>query len=307
MNNLVMSENTQVGEVVYRLEGYDQEGSIVTFGSIGSDHFHVDPESGNVTLVKPLDREEKETITFLVTIRDRVDGELESDHDNIVRVPINVIVLDENDNAPVFEDTPYESEVLEDTAKGVTIFDKILVTDKDSVGENLDISCVSDDDSCKKFSLKILESSQSQLKGAVILNDNLDYNKQMIYHFQLKASDGNHTAFTNFEVHVKDVQNLPPVFHGSLSAVIDEDSPIGTLVLKVHARDGDTGKPRKIVYHLVTSEFFFSNIVFDLFVCLFEFLLRILKIVLILKWFEILHSFKTVCHLYVDCCPLTIC
>lgn len=262
MNNLVLPENTEVGSVAYQLEGYDPEGSIVTFGSIGSDHFQVDAATGNVTLVKPLDREEKDTITFLVTIRDRVNGTAESDHDNIVRVPINVIVLDENDNAPEFQNTPYETVVLEDTAKGVTVFDKILVTDKDTVGDNIDISCLSEDDSCKKFKLKVLESRQDLLRGAVVLNDNLDYNKQLIYHFQIKASDGNHTAFTNFEVHVKDVQNLPPVFHGSLSAVIDEDSPIGTLVLKVHARDGDTGEPRKIVYHLVTSECFFFLRVF---------------------------------------------
>ncbi|KAL5273464.1 hypothetical protein ACFFRR_000290 [Megaselia abdita] len=253
MNNLVLSENTEVGEVIYRLEGYDQEGSIVTFGSIGSDHFQVDPVSGNVTLVKKLDREEKDTITFLVTIRDRVNGETESDQDNIVRVPINVIVLDENDNAPEFQDTPYESVVLENTTVGSTIFDRIVVTDRDRVGDNLDIFCLSEDDSCEKFKLKVMESSQDRLKGAVILNDNLDYNQQMIYYFQIRATDGNHSSFTNFEVHVKDVQSLPPVFHGSLSAVIDEDSPIGTLVLRVHARDGDTGEPRKIVYNLITN------------------------------------------------------
>lgn len=255
MNNLVLPENTPVGHVIYRLEGYDPEGSNVTFGSVASNHFQVDPVSGNVTLVKPLDREEKDTITFLVTIRDRVNGEMESEHDNIVQVPINVIVLDENDNPPEFQNTPYEAEVMEDTAKGVTIFDKILVTDKDTVGDNLDISCISEDNSCEKFTLKVLESRQDLLRGSVVLNHELDYNKQMIYHFQIKASDGNHTALTNFEVHVKDVQNLPPVFHGSLSAVIDEDSPIGTLVLKVHARDGDTGEPRKIVYHLLTSKY----------------------------------------------------
>lgn len=263
MNNLVLSENTPVGDVIYKLEGYDPEGSLVTFGSVASDHFQVDPISGNVTLVKPLDREEKDSITFLVTIRDRVNGEVESEQDNIVQVPINVIISDENDNPPEFRNTPYESEVLEDTAKGVVIFDKILVTDKDTVGDNLDISCISEDDSCNKFILKITESRQDLLRGSVILNDRLDYNKQMIYHFQIKASDGNHSTLTNMEIHVKDVQNLPPVFQGSLSAVIDEDSPIGTLVLKVHARDGDTGEPRKIVYQLLTSEYLLIQILSD--------------------------------------------
>lgn len=37
---------------------------------------------------------------------------------------------------------PYETEVLESTAAGQTIFDSILVTDQDSVGENLNITCL---------------------------------------------------------------------------------------------------------------------------------------------------------------------
>lgn len=64
-----------MGTVVFRLEAYDPEGSPVTYGAIGADHFSVDPVSGNITLIKPLDREEKDTLKFLVSIRDRVDPE----------------------------------------------------------------------------------------------------------------------------------------------------------------------------------------------------------------------------------------
>lgn len=53
---------------------------------------------------------------------------------------------------------------------------------------------------------------------------------------------------------MKDVQNRPPVFQGSLAAVINEDSSIGTLVMTIHAKDGDHGQPRKIVYDLLTSK-----------------------------------------------------
>ena len=103
----MLSENTPVGSVVFKLDGYDPEGSNVTFGSIGSEHFNVDPVTGNITLIKPLDREEKETISFLVSIKDRVNPLEESEQDNIVQVPINFIVLDENDNAPEFHNVSY--------------------------------------------------------------------------------------------------------------------------------------------------------------------------------------------------------
>lgn len=40
-------------------------------------------------------------MSFLVSIKDRVNEE-ESENDNLVTVPITVIVSDENDNAPEF-------------------------------------------------------------------------------------------------------------------------------------------------------------------------------------------------------------
>lgn len=44
------------------------------------------------------------------------------------------------------------------------------------------------------------------------------------------------------------------MFQGSLAAVIYEDSPIGSLVMTIQAKDGDHGQPRKIVYDLLTSK-----------------------------------------------------
>ncbi|XP_064554770.1 cadherin-87A isoform X3 [Drosophila montana] len=256
LNNIVLYENVPVGTVVFRLEGYDPEQSNVTFGSIGSDHFSVDPVSGNITLVKPLDREETDSLTFLVSIRDRVDPNGESEQDNVVEQPITFIILDENDNPPEFQNTPYETDVNEDAAVGTTIFDQILVKDRDTIGDSLDLKCLPQQQSpeaCSKFRLQLLTREATILTAAVVLNDTLNYNQRMIYHFQIEASDGVHKTQTTFEARVKDVQDKPPVFQGSLSTVIDEDSPINTLVLTVHARDGDTGEPRKIVYDLLSN------------------------------------------------------
>lgn len=57
MNNLALSEATPVGWVVYTLEGYDPEDGEVTFGLIGSENFAVNPKTGEVKLIKALDRE----------------------------------------------------------------------------------------------------------------------------------------------------------------------------------------------------------------------------------------------------------
>jgi hypothetical protein len=66
--------------------------------------------------------------------------------------------------------------------------------------------------------------------------------------------DGLNNKTTGVEIKVADIQNSPPEFLDSLTGVVREDDPIGTLVMTVKARDGDRGMPRKMFYELVTSE-----------------------------------------------------
>ena len=105
-----------------------------------------------------------------------------------------------------------------------------------------------------RFKLEIQQQDQNTLRASLVLNGQLNYNEQMIYHLQLNATDSVHEQATDVEIRVKDVQNSPPVFMGSLAAVINEDSPIGTLVMTIQARDGDKGQPRRISYELINSK-----------------------------------------------------
>lgn len=66
--------------------------------------------------------------------------------------------------------------------------------------------------------------------------------------------DGELSTKTGVSINVGDVQDTPPHFIGNLTAEIEEDAVINTLVLTVHAEDGDNGIPRKIVYSLEESE-----------------------------------------------------
>ena len=58
MNQHTIVENTPVGTVIYTLKGEDPEDSAVRFGLQGTDKFSVDPVTGDVTVVKDIDREE---------------------------------------------------------------------------------------------------------------------------------------------------------------------------------------------------------------------------------------------------------
>lgn len=167
---------------------------------------------------------------------------------------------------------PYETiNVPEDASVGTTVFDKILINDRDTVGENIDVRCLDDDSTeqqhqpqqrtgqhdgrraCDIFSIKIVKSHQDSARAALVLREKLDYNENQIFIVPLLATDGLFNSTVNIEVRVVDIQNTPPIFQGSLSTIISEDSPIGTLVLTLQAHDGDKGSPRKIVYDIISN------------------------------------------------------
>ncbi|XP_058810290.1 cadherin-87A isoform X2 [Phymastichus coffea] len=251
----ILSEATPVGSEVFRLKGHDPEGSLVKYGIQLNEKFIVDERTGLMTLAKPLDREELDTIRFRVTLEDSVPLDQQP---NIVGVEAYVIVLDENDNPPQFLEIPYEAIVDEDTPPGTTILPTIRVIDPDLIGENIQLTCVpllQFPDACSKFSIVDLNKNQDSYIGALVLNQSLDYKERAFYQFLLQASDGINTNTTDVEIKVGDIQNSPPEFLGSLIGIIKEDDPIGTLVMTVKARDGDRGMPRKIIYELVTNPF----------------------------------------------------
>ncbi|XP_063893828.1 cadherin-87A [Helicoverpa armigera] len=253
MNNLALSESTPVGTMVYRLQGTDPEGLPLTYSLVGTDKFSVDPVTGDVTLKKPLDREMEDTIKFLVSIEDEDPAK----EQNLVQSqPVTVIVLDENDNPPMFKNSPYEVDVPEDEEVGKTLLDNILVEDRDSVGDSLEVGCVPSEqwpEACETFEVVALNSSAHQYTGALVLKKPLNYNERQFYQYQLYATDGTLNSSTHIEIKVVDVQNTPPVFSGSLSAALAEDAPVGTLALTVHARDADRARPRPVLLELVTN------------------------------------------------------
>ncbi|XP_014253016.1 cadherin-87A [Cimex lectularius] len=248
MDNTILFENESVGKVVATLQGEDPEGAEVRYGISGTDKFQVDSKTGEVTLVKPLDYEVNDTLRFFVTLEDDVN--------NLVKIQVSVIILDVNDNPPSFKNTPYEVLVTEDTLVESTLFDGLLVEDSDLTGEVLNVYCKDYEqfpNACEKFDIVTYTSSQQNYSGGIVLKDKLNYADRQFYQLLLIATDGNHNATTGLEIKVEDVQDTPPVFQGSLTGVIKEDDPIGTLVMTVQAKDGDRGVPRKIVYELLTN------------------------------------------------------
>ncbi|GIY08017.1 cadherin-87A [Caerostris extrusa] len=106
----VIKENTPIGSIFFNLLGSDPENSTVTYGLEGTDRFQVNSSTGVITVAAQIDREVNDSLRFYVTLEDVVGN---GQDNNVVRVPVTVIILDENDNEPDFHGTPYEATVLE--------------------------------------------------------------------------------------------------------------------------------------------------------------------------------------------------
>ncbi|KAF4527316.1 hypothetical protein B566_EDAN001092, partial [Ephemera danica] len=114
-------------------------------------------------------------------------------------------------------------------------------------------SCAQFAGACSQFEIAVESTSPRSLTASLLLRRRLDYAERQQHQLRLVVTDGTYNSSTAVEVRVRDEQNRPPVFEGSLAGVVDEDAEIGTLVLTVHARDGDTGRPRRIAYELLTN------------------------------------------------------
>lgn len=60
-------ENVDVGSTIYKLRGTDPEGGSVHF-SISGEFFSVNKYSGDVTLIKELDREVNDSVEVIISI-----------------------------------------------------------------------------------------------------------------------------------------------------------------------------------------------------------------------------------------------
>lgn len=234
----VINENVPLGTVLGTLQAYDPENSSLTYGIEGTDLFIVNPRTGQVTVRKPIDRETiGSSIKFNVFVEDIVStGGVDN---NRVKVPITIFIIDENDNPPKFDiESVHQVNVSEDAQLGTLVVNKLSARDVDIVGSILRIRC----DKCPPyFSVNLLEESTTNyISFSLSLIKSIDYhlNLQSIP-LELIVSDGSYDTQHRLRVNIINVQNKPPIFVGSNTAVISEDLAIGSMVMTIKAIDGD--------------------------------------------------------------------
>ncbi|XP_041121088.1 protocadherin gamma-A11-like isoform X9 [Polyodon spathula] len=189
-----------------------------------------------MTLQTSLDREKQDELSLILTA---IDG---GNPKRSGAVIINIIVLDANDNAPVFSQTVYKAAVFENALKGTVVL-TVNTTDADK-GSNGHVT----------YSFTHVTDSVGELfdlnpnNGEITVAGEIDYEKAKLYQMNVQAKDhGGLTDSTKIVIEIIDVNdNVPVITIMSFSSPIPEDSKPGTAIAMVNVQDLDSGSSGKI-------------------------------------------------------------
>ncbi|KAG8439015.1 hypothetical protein GDO86_005274 [Hymenochirus boettgeri] len=204
--------------------------------------FAINPKTGVVSTIGPIDYEESSSYEISVRARDKGVPEMEG------HCIIHVEIEDVNDNSPEILITSLMKAVPEDTAIGTAV-GLFSVKDRDS-GKNGEVKL--DLPPNLPFKFKSLDDHYS-----LITDSPLDREKSSQYIIELSASDmGYPTLRTQHKIilNISDVNDNCPTFtHVSPSASINENNEPGQLLLEVSAFDPDEGENGNLVYSILET------------------------------------------------------
>ncbi|XP_060110216.1 protocadherin gamma-A8-like [Heteronotia binoei] len=212
--------------------------SVHSYKLTGSNHFSLQfqmDENGirhtELVLDEPLDREEQSVHDLILTAFDGGDPVRSG------TAQIHIIVLDANDNAPVFSQPVYKATVMENIPKESTVV-TVKAVDLDE-GINGEIKYFFHKITNKIFQTFLLNSTT----GEITLGGNLDYEDSSLYEFEVQAKDGGGLSDrSKVVIFVMDLNDHAPELEVSyLTNDILEDSPVGTVVAILNVQDSDSG------------------------------------------------------------------
>jgi len=173
---------------------------------------------------------------------------------------VTLTIVDINDHDPVFQsNTSPVIEIMESAQTG-SRFALPAATDADSSRYGIQRYAFAGDSSASETEIPFELQAEAKPDGSsdvrLVLVDTLDREAQAEYHLTVVAYDGGEepaARSASIEVHVivLDVNDNRPTFeHGYYEAVVPENVPTGSIILRVHATDPDEGANGDIRYRL---------------------------------------------------------
>ncbi|XP_033621472.1 protocadherin alpha-9-like, partial [Fukomys damarensis] len=217
------------------------ENAMLTYKLSSNDFFILDvinkKDKGKfpvLVLRRLLDREENTQFKLLLTATDGGRPEYTSS------VSLLILVLDANDNAPVFDRSIYEVKMPENQANQTLVI-WLNASDADE-GINKEMvysfSSLVPPTVRRKFLI-------NQRTGKIQLRDAIDFEDRSIYEIHVDVTDkGNPPMVGHCTVLVEildENDSSPEIVVTSLSLPVAEDAPVGTVIALISVSDRDTG------------------------------------------------------------------
>uniref|UniRef100_A0A1B0CII9 Cadherin domain-containing protein n=1 Tax=Lutzomyia longipalpis TaxID=7200 RepID=A0A1B0CII9_LUTLO len=199
--------------------------------------FRVNPDTGMLYTVVPLDTETKSLYTLTVSAIDQ--GNSGTRKQSSAKVKINV--ADINDNDPVFELTNTTIWVDENEPAGTTVT-KVTARDRDS-GENAYISY-------SIANLNEVPFDIDHFSGIIRTSKLIDYESMRRHEKNnMPRSDSSHSEdFVSLPSRYGENVHTPEFIDFPFEVRINETVPLGTVVAVIRARDRDLGYNGKLVF-----------------------------------------------------------
>ena len=241
-------EDAPVGTTVLVMSASDKdvgENARITYSIADEQNdvdFKIEPASGAIIINRPLDREQTEVYVLTVTATDNGIPRMSDTTD------VEIVIVDVNDNKPVFTEATYHGSVREDAIPGTSILE-ILATDKDqNLNGRVMYTFVGGTDGDGAF---VVDGSS----GIVRTARQLDRETVPYYDLMVLAVDRGTPQLSShvpLMIEVLDINDNPPSFNADkLEFFISENSPIGSIVGKIDAEDRDEGENAKIGYSII--------------------------------------------------------
>ncbi|CAM4601887.1 unnamed protein product, partial [Caretta caretta] len=193
-------------------------------------------KQAELVLEKSLDREEESSHQLILTALDGGDPVRSG------TAQVRIKITDANDNPPVFTEKIYKVSLRENLPKGSLIL-QVKASDKD---EGLNGHITYFFDSIPENTRKLFHLDPDN--GEIINTAILDFEEKNEYTMELEARDGGGlTGHCKVHIQILDENdNAPEVTIFSVSSPIPEDSPPGTVIVLIKARDPDAGQNGKL-------------------------------------------------------------
>ncbi|XP_055033342.2 protocadherin gamma-A11 isoform X2 [Misgurnus anguillicaudatus] len=242
--------------------------SIQTYKLNPTDHFTVkipaqldDTKYVEMILQKSLDREIVGEHKLILTAFDGGNPQKTG------TVKINVIVLDANDNAPVFSQAVYRASIPENISEGSTVL-RVSASDGD-IGSNGDVRYSFSQSSQSVSNLFKIDS----VTGDIAVNGQLDFEKLKKYELYAEATDkGGLRDTSKVHIDVTDINDNAPIISViSFSNPVAENSASETVIAMLNVKDMDSGKngivkcyiPQSLPFKIKSSTPNYYNLVTD--------------------------------------------